>query len=69
MSTLLVALQNSSHMAMGGCAPWVQREMCPLDQGTVATYFHLQHCIKGFGSLLKDLMGVSLEQVPMEPGE
>lgn len=54
-------------IALIGCP--MQREMCPLDQGTVASYFHLQHCIKGFGHLLKDLMGVSLEQMPIEPGK
>ena len=47
----------------------MQRQMCPLDQGTVASYFHLPQCIRGFGNLLKDLMGVSLEQMPIEPGD
>ncbi|KAK9905894.1 hypothetical protein WJX75_008266 [Coccomyxa subellipsoidea] len=44
-------------------------EECPLDQSDVSAYFHLQHCINGFGQLLKALMGVSLVRVPLAPGE
>ncbi|EIE23493.1 zincin [Coccomyxa subellipsoidea C-169] len=44
-------------------------EEYPLDQLEVAAYFHLQHCIDGFGQLLKTLMGVSLTKVPLAPGE
>ena len=35
----------------------------------MAAYFHLQHCIDGFGQLLKALMGVSLVRVPLSPGK
>ncbi|CAL8472167.1 g11709 [Coccomyxa elongata] len=44
-------------------------EECPVDQSAVAAYFHLQHCIEGFGQLLKALMGVSLVRLPLSPGE
>lgn len=47
----------------------MQAEECPLDQSDVSAYFHLQHCINGFGQLLKALMGVSLVRVPLAPGQ
>lgn len=40
-----------------------------MDQSAVAAYFHLQHCIEGFGQLLKALMGVSLVRLPLSPGK
>ncbi len=55
--------------AEGKYLAWLsQAEEYPLDQLEVAAYFHLQHCIDGFGQLLKTLMGVSLTKVPLAPG-
>ena len=38
-------------------------------KNTLSTFLSLHDCLRGLGTILKQLIGVSLEEVPMLPGE